>query len=116
MMDENASGATTDTKPRQLPRDASKDLGCQTWELEVYVIGKKMPKISEHIINITELCFRRIKLLSVYGIVFIRNYPLFLTQILFEKYFVFSLLLCKINFIDKISYLYTIEKMTYITS
>ena len=82
-MDECGGGATAETEPRQLPWDTSKGLDCQTWELELYVIGKETLKFSEHITNIIELCFRKTKLLPVYGIVFIRSYLFYLIQILF---------------------------------
>lgn len=80
MMGEGRGGAATGTKPRKLAWDTSRGLDCQTWELELYDIGRK------HLTNITELCFGKIELTSVYGIVYIRSCLLFLTQVLILKY------------------------------
>lgn len=41
--------------------------------------------------DITELCFRKIKLVSVYGTVYVRSYLIYLIQVSLREYFVIPL-------------------------
>ena len=45
----------------------------------------------EQVKDITELCFRKIKLVSVYGIIYVRSYLIYLIQVSLRKYFVMPL-------------------------
>lgn len=87
MVDEGGGRVTAKTKARKLAWDIFKSFHCQTLEFKLYIIDRVVTEISWTgkgyylYYYLYYLYFSKVKLTSVYRIIYIRSYLLFMTQV-----------------------------------